>query len=88
MIADKLGYASVAAGVGKLVKAGPAGFFGVSVLGAGNVLVYDGTSASGTLIYSYPAAPVGFTANFGGNGIACKVGLFVATVGDAVVLYT
>jgi hypothetical protein len=87
MIADRLGY-RVVSNTTTLIKPTPAGFFGLSVTGAGNVSVYDGLSASGTLIYTKTGAAAGDTVHFGGNGIACNTGLTVVTTGAVAVLYT
>lgn len=87
MTATRLGYA-VVNNTTTNIKPTPAGFFGLSVTGAGNVSVYDGLSASGTLIYSKSSATVGTTVDFGGKGIACNTGLTVVTTGTVAVLYT
>lgn len=90
MIADKLGYLSQATTTGVQVgAAGPRGFFGlVSTVTGGAVTVYDGTSTSGTVLYSKTLA-VGDVVHFGGNGIAAKNGLFlVVSAGTVVILYT
>lgn len=88
MMCDKLGYREVNNETLTL-KPTPAGFFGLSVTGAGNVTVYDNASAaSGTVLYSKTGAAVGDVAHFGGNGIAANNGLTVVTTGKVVVLYT
>lgn len=88
MMGDKLGY-RVVNNTTTSIKATPAGFFGLSVTGAGNVTVYDNaTAASGVILYSKTGAAVGDVVQFGGNGIAANNGLTVVTTGTVVVLYT
>lgn len=90
MIADKLGYVSQATTTGVQVgTAGPRGFFGItSTVTGGLVTVYDGTSTSGTIVFSKTLS-LGETVHFGGNGIACKNGIFlVVAAGTVVLLYT
>lgn len=87
MIASKLGYFPVN-NTTATVKAGPAGFFGLSVLGAGNVSVYDNTTGSGTLICTKTGMVAGDQINFGGLGIACGKGITVVTTGNVVALFT
>jgi len=87
MYADKLGYKQVDNATA-IIKTGPAGFFGLSVVGTGDVAVYDGLSASGTLLYTKTAAAVALTVDFGGNGISCASGLTVVTTGVINILYT
>lgn len=88
MMNDKLGYVQVDNATTS-IKATPAGFFGLSVTGAGNVTVYDNVSAaSGTVLYSKTGAAVGDVVHFGGNGIAANNGLTVVTTGKVVVMYT
>ena len=51
MMSDKLGY-RVVNNTTTTIKPTPAGFFGLSVTGAGNVTVYDNASAgSGVVLY-------------------------------------
>lgn len=88
MMCDKLGYREVS-NTTTVVKATPAGLFGLSVTGAGDVTVYDNASAgSGTVLYAKTGATLGETVHFGGNGIAANNGLVVVTTGKVVVLYT
>ena len=88
MMNDKLGYVEVNNAT-SIVKPTPAGFFGLSVTGAGNVTVYDNASAaSGTVLYTKTGAAAGETVHYGGNGIAANNGLTVVTTGKVVVLYT
>jgi len=88
MMNDKLGYVEVN-NTTSIVKPTPAGFFGLSVTGAGNVTVYDNASAaSGTVLYTKTGAAAGETVHYGGNGIAANNGLTVVTTGKVVVLYT
>lgn len=88
MMGDKLGY-RVVNNTTTSIKETPAGFFGLSVTGAGNVTVYDNASAgSGVILYSKTGAAVGDVVQFGGNGIAANNGLTVVTTGTVVVLYT
>lgn len=92
-VAVKLGYKVVdQAGTASLIKSNPAGFFGFTCLTstAATIAVYDGTSASGTLIYSKSALAVGDVVHFGGNGIATGNGLFVVVggTGSVAVLFT
>jgi hypothetical protein len=90
MIADKLGYLSQATTAGVQVgSAGPRGFFGItSTVTGGAVTVYDGTSTSGTILFT-KTLTVGEVIHFGGNGIAAKNGLFlVVSAGTVVIMYT
>ena len=88
MMSDKLGY-QVVNNATTTIKPTPAGFFGLSVTGAGNVTVYDNASAgSGVVLYTKTGATAGETVHFGGNGIAANNGLTVVTTGTVVVLYT
>lgn len=93
-VAVKLGYKVVdQTGATSLIKSGPAGFFGFTVVTstAATISVYDGTSASGTLIYSKTGLAVGDApVQFGGNGFALGVGLFVVVggTGSVSVLFT
>ncbi len=88
MMGDKLGY-KVVNNTTTVIKATPAGFFGLSVTGAGNVTVYDNaTAGSGVVLYTKTGAAAGDVVHFGGNGIAANNGLTVVTTGTVVVLYT
>lgn len=88
MMGDKLGY-QVVNNTTTTIKPTPAGFFGLSITGAGNVTVYDNASAaSGVVLYSKTGAAVGDVVHFGGNGIAANNGLTVITTGTVVVMYT
>ena len=88
MMCDKLGY-QVVNNTTTTIKPTPAGFFGLSVTGAGNVTVYDNAAAgSGVVLYTKTGATAGETVHFGGNGIAANNGLTVVTTGTVVVLYT
>jgi hypothetical protein len=88
MIGDKLGY-QVVNNTTVVIKPTPAGFFGLSVTGAGNVTVYDNASAaSGVVLYTKTGATAGDTVSFGSNGIAANNGLTVISTGTVVVLYT
>ena len=52
MMCDKLGY-QVVNNTTTTIKPTPAGFFGLSVTGAGNVTVYDNAAAgSGVVLYT------------------------------------
>jgi hypothetical protein len=84
---DKLGY-QVVANTTTVIKATPAGFFGLVVTSTGNVAVYDGLSANGVLLYSKTGAAVGDVVHFGGNGIATNTGLTVVATATVNVLYT
>jgi len=89
MYADKLGYYNSGVTAGVQIKTGPAGLFGiVSTVTGGAVTVYDGTSTSGTILYTKTLA-VGDVVHFGGIGIAAKTGLFlVVAAGTVNVIYT
>ncbi len=88
MMNDKLGY-KVVNNETVVIKPTPAGFFGLSVTGAGNVTVYDNASAaSGVVLYTKTGAAAGDVVHYGGNGIAANNGLTVVTTGTVVVLYT
>lgn len=85
---EKLGYKNVA-NTTAVVKATPAGFFGLTCTVAGNVTVYDNASAaSGTVLFTKTGAAAGDTFHFGGNGISANNGLTVVTTGTVNVLYT
>jgi len=89
MSLEKVGYLSQGVTAGVQVKSGPAGFFGViSTITGGAVTVYDGTSTSGTILFTKTLA-VGDIVHFGGIGIAAKNGLFVVVAAGTVdILYT
>ena len=88
MMGDKLGY-QVVNNTTTTIKPTPAGFFGLSITGAGNVTVYDNASAaSGVVLYNKTGATAGDVVHFGGNGIAANNGLTVITTGTVVVMYT
>ena len=91
---ERVGYKSVATTDGPtLIKSGPSGFYGF-VVAAGatvSISVYDGTSTSGTLLYSKAGVVSGDSLHFGGPGIAAKSGLFVTVGGTGSIvnfLYT
>jgi hypothetical protein len=83
----KIGYKQVD-NTTTIVKSTPAGFFGLSVVGAGDVNVYDGKSAAGVLLFSKAAMTAGETVDFGSHGIAANTALTVVTTGKVNVLYT
>lgn len=89
MIADKLGYYNTGVTVGAQIKTGPSGLFGiVSTVTGGAVTIYDGTSTSGTILFTKTLA-VGDVIHFGGLGYAAKSGLFIVVAAGTVnVLYT
>lgn len=89
MIADKIGYYNSGVTAGVQIKTGPAGLFSItSTITGGAVTVYDGTSTSGTILYTKTLA-VGDIAHWGGLGIAAKNGLFlVVAAGTVNVAYT
>lgn len=88
MYADKLGYHNQATTVGAQIKTGPAGLFGIiSTVTGGAVTIYDGTSTSGTILYTKTLA-VGDVVHFGGLGLAAKKGLFIVVTGTVNVLFT
>ena len=88
IVADKLGYWNQATTAGAQIKLGPAGLFGIiSTVTGGAVTVYDGTSTSGTILFTKTLA-VGDIIHFGGLGLAAKAGLFIAVTGTVNVLYT
>lgn len=90
MVAPKLSYwnQGVTAGI-QVGTAGPRGFYGVvSTITGGAVTVYDGTSTSGTILFTKTLA-VGDIIHFGGLGIAAKNGLFlVVAAGTVNLIYT
>ena len=89
MIADKLGYKSQGVTAGVQIKLGPAGLFGIiSTITGGAVTIYDGTSTSGTILFT-KTLTVGEVIHFGGLGIAANAGLFIVVAAGTVnVLYT
>jgi hypothetical protein len=88
MMCDKLGYVQVN-NTTTVVKATPAGLFGIVCVGAGNVTVYDNAAAgSGIVLYTKTGAGVGDVVHFGGNGIAANNGITVVTTGVVNVMYT
>lgn len=88
MYADKLGYHNQATTAGAQIKTGPAGLFGIiSTVTGGAVTIYDGTSTSGTILYTKTLA-VGDVVHFGGLGLAAKKGLFIVVTGTVNVLFT
>lgn len=88
MALQKIGYHNQGVTAGAQVKVGPTGFYGVtSTITGGAVTVYDGTSTSGTILFTKTLA-VGDVIHFGGNGIAAKNGLFVVVAAGTVnILY-
>lgn len=88
MYADKLGYHNQATTAGAQIKTGPAGLFGIiSTVTGGAVTIYDGTSTSGTILYT-KTLTVGEVVHFGGLGLAAKRGLFIVVTGTVNVLFT
>lgn len=88
MYADKLGYHNQATTAGAQIKTGPAGLFGIiSTVTGGAVAIYDGTSTSGTILYT-KTLTVGEVVHFGGLGLAAKRGLFIVVTGTVNVLFT
>lgn len=88
MIATKIGYHNQDTTAGAQIKTGPSGLFGiVSTVTGGSCVIYDGTSASGTLLYS-KTLTVGDVVHFGGLGLAAKAGLFIVVTGTVNVMYT
>ena len=89
MSLEKIGYFNQGVTAGTQIKVGPAGLFGVtSTITGGAVTVYDGTSTSGTILFTKTLA-VGEVIHFGGIGLAAKLGLFVVVAAGTVnVLYT
>lgn len=89
MTIQKLSYYNSGVTAGIRIKAGPAGLFSVtSTITGGAVTVYDGTSTSGTILYSKTLA-AGEIAHWGSHGIAAKNGLFlVVAAGTVNVAYT
>jgi len=87
-IAPKLSYFNQGTTAGVQIKTGPAGLYGiVSTATGGSCIIYDGTSTSGTILYS-KTLTVGDVVHFGGLGIAAKAGLFIAVTGTVNVIYT
>lgn len=86
-MASKIGYKQVD-NTTAVIKSTPAGFFGLSVVAAGDVDVYDGLSNAGTLLFTKAGMAAGDTLNFGANGIAANTGLTVVTTGKVNILYT
>lgn len=89
MSLEKIGYFNQATTAGVQIKTGPAGLFGVtSTITGGAVTIYDGTSTSGTILFTKTLA-VGEVIHFGGIGMAAKLGLFIVVAAGTVnVLYT
>lgn len=80
MLAQKLGYATVS-GAPALVNSGPTGFFGlIGVTAVASCIVYDNTSAAGTILWS-GALLLGQVVHFGGMGLAAKNGIYVSVGG-------
>jgi len=87
MIAPRLGYYNQGTTTGVQIKLGPAALYGiVSTVTGGSCIIYDGTSTSGTILYS-KSLTVGDVVHFGGLGIAAKSGLFIAVTGTVNVIY-
>ena len=87
-IAPKLGYWNQGTTAGAQIKLGPAGLYGiVSTVTGGACTLYDGTSTSGTILFTKTLA-VGDVVHFGGLGITAKSGLYIAVTGTVNVLYT
>lgn len=88
MSIEKIGYFNQATTAGAQIKTGPAGLYGIiSTVTGGAVTIYDGTSTSGTILYTKTLA-VGDVVTFGAYGIAAKSGLFIVVTGTVNVLFT
>lgn len=74
-----VGYKKVTADT--IVKTGPTKWYGLICAASTSLVisVYDGTSASGTLLYN-KAMAAGDVVHFGGPGAALNTGLFVDVV--------
>lgn len=89
-IIPAVGYLSQATTAGVQVgTAGPRSLYAItSTVTGGAVTVYDGTSTSGTILFTKTLA-VGDVIHFGGVGIRAKNGLFlVVAAGTAVIVYS
>lgn len=87
-IAPKLSYWNQTTTAGAQIKTGPAGLYGiVSTVTGGSCTLYDGTSTSGTILYT-KSLTVGDVVHFGGIGIAAKAGLYIAVTGTVNIIYT
>lgn len=89
-IAPKIGYVSQGTTAGAQIgTAGPAGLFSItSTITGGAVTIYDGTSTSGTILFT-KTLTVGDVIHWGGVGLAAKNGLFaVVAAGTVVIQYT
>ena len=87
-IAPKISYKNQGTTAGVQIKTGPAGLYGIiSTVTGGACTIYDGTSTSGTILFTKTLA-VGDVIQFGGIGIAANNGLFIAVTGTVNVLYT
>lgn len=89
MIAPALSYWNQGTTVGAQIgSAGPRGLYGiVSTVTGGSCIIYDGTSTSGTILFTKTLA-VGDIVHFGGIGIRAKNGLFIAVTGTVNVIYS
>lgn len=68
---------------------GPRGLYGIiSTATGGSCVIYDGTSTSGTILYSKTLAVGDVIPIVGGVGLAAKKGLFIVVTGTVNVLYT
>lgn len=66
---------------------GPRGLYAIiSTVTGGACTIYDGTSTSGTILFTKTLA-VGDVIHFGGTGLRANNGLFIAVTGTVNVLY-
>jgi hypothetical protein len=82
-----VGYRNVTQAAAATVKTGPAKLYGLIVTAstAGTVIIYDNTSAAGTVLFTKVALAVGDVIHFGGVGLAANNGLHVVCGGTATV---
>lgn len=88
MNSTKVGYKNQGTTAGAQIKSGPSALYGiVSTVTGGACTIYDGTSTSGTILFT-KTLTVGEVIHFGGTGLAANNGLFIVVTGTVNVLYT
>lgn len=88
----KLGYKPVTQAAGVLLKTGPAGLGGITVVSstAASITIYDNTSPSGNIVFTKSSLVAGDVVAFGNFLVAAGNGLFavVGGTGTVNVFYT
>lgn len=83
----KVGYKQVTNASNTLLKAGPAGLGGFTVVAStgASITVYDNTTNSGTILYTKSGLAVGEVVTFGNFLLAAGTGLYVVVGGTGTI---